>query len=75
MDNYLNRSKYKKVLIFRRTKMTQNYESLRIKASRLCPKSEFQDVTGQIKIPCFFLIALARYYLLLYNKAVKEILL
>ena len=34
--------------------MTQNYESLRIKASRLCPKSGFQDVTGQIKIPCLF---------------------
>ena len=55
--------------------MTQNHESLRIKASRLCPKSEFQDVTGQIKILLFFLMALARYYLLLYNKAVKEILL
>ena len=47
MDNYLNRSKYKKVSIFRRTKRIQNYESLRIKASRLCPKSEFQDVLGQ----------------------------
>ena len=54
--------------------MTQNYESLRIKASRLCPKSGFQDVTGQIKIPVFFLMALARYYLLLYNKVIKEIL-
>ena len=55
--------------------MTQNYESLHIKASRFCPKSEFQDFTGQIKIPCFFLIALARYCLLLYNSLVKEILL
>ena len=55
--------------------MTQNYESLRIKASQLCPKSWFQDALGQIKIPGFFLIALARYYLLLYNKTIKEILL
>ena len=55
--------------------MTNFYESLRIKASRLCPKSGFQDVTGQIKIPLFFLMALARYYLLIYNNLVKEILL
>ena len=55
--------------------MTNFYESLHIKASRFCPKSGFQDVTGQIKISRFFLIALARYCLLLYNSLVKEILL
>ena len=55
--------------------MTQNYESLHIKASQLCPKSGFQDVLGQIKIPCFFLMALAKYYFLLYNNLVKGILL
>ena len=49
MDNYLNRSKYKKVSFFRRTKRVQNYESLRIKASRLCPKNGFQTVVGQFE--------------------------
>ena len=29
--------------------MTQNYESLRIKASRLCPKSGFRNVVGQFE--------------------------
>ena len=52
MDNSLNRSKYKKVSDFRRTKRTQNYESLHIKASGLCPKSGFQDVAGQIFFIC-----------------------